>query len=368
MGTNAAYLLGQRKLEEGAEGTDVLQLQSHLLQLGCFDSVADRDAIQYIQQQIATNSTSRFGQSTAKAVRRFQRLIGLESAQAGCDLETQQAIRVFCTPPNVRLGCPNEVVVTAVQRKLIEGVLPGSPKFQQRANLLNTLKTNPFGTFGNLTLAALEEFQAEKSLSPRGAVGPTTFKIMFPSEKSGSADVSSSNEKTLDASGVLFPCDGPGWSHTSGSDFHRVGKGMHGADDTHALDLNKNKRINASGKLVGAYNDDKGKPVRAVAAGRVIETIGRYGWILIEHSQPLKLASGRIVAPWYTGMLHCDNLPAIGPVAAGQQVASIGTRNADNYHLHICLYEGNFQASKRLKSINIRREVPGFASRIQYWY
>jgi peptidoglycan hydrolase-like protein with peptidoglycan-binding domain len=348
-------------------GPDVLQLQQFLISLGCFNETEDREAIEFIKTETTKRGGSRYGDATKRAVMKFQTSIGSGRADGVCDLSMQDTIRAICVPPNIRKGSDRRELISVIQRQLVASALPGGPSVKHRTALAQALKVNTPGVFGDLTQAALEEFQTEKRINPVGVIGPTTFKALFQEIRSPAAPPLSQG-KSLNALNVLFPTDGIGWSHTSGSPFHRPGGGMHGSDDTHALDLNKNIAVGANGKRVKAFNDDKGKPVRAVASGRVIETIASYGWILVEHDQPLQLGNGKLLLKWYTGMLHCTNLHSLGHVAAGQQIANIGTQHATNYHLHICIYSGDFAKSKVLKSLSIPTHFPGFASRIEAWY
>ncbi len=367
MATAMNSTFGSRVISDSMSGPDVLQLQQFLILLGCFNETEDREAIEFIKTETAKRGGSRYGDATKRAVIKFQTSIGLGRSDGTCDLPTQNTIRAICMPPNIRKGSDCRELISAVQRQLVVSVLASGVFAKHRTALAQALKVNTPGVFGDLTQAALEEFQTEKRINPIGVIGPTTFKALFQEIRS-SAVPAPSQGKSLNALNVLFPCDGIGWSHTSGSPFHKPGAGMHRSDDTHALDLNKNIALGVNGKRIAARNDDKGKPVRAIASGRVIETIASYGWILVEHDQPLQLGNGKLLPKWYTGMLHCTNVPALGQVAAGQQIANIGTQHATNYHLHICIYSGDFAKSKVLKSLNIPTHFPGFASRIEAWY
>jgi len=131
--------------------------------------------------------------------------------------------------------------------------------------------------------------------------------------------------------------------------------GIHGARDTYAWDMN----------LLG--DADEGRPVFAVAAGRVVryagvvEPGGRLGAVLVEHDS----CDGH---KWWSGYLHMANIR----VREGQEVSPT-THLGDisnvsgppvgsvHNHLHFVVYEGE-NKPHGLRSVNVQflqRHAPG---------
>lgn len=127
---------------------------------------------------------------------------------------------------------------------------------------------------------------------------------------------------------LACPVDGGhGWTNTRGSPFHAPGKGIGGADDTYAFDLNLN---------TPAHDSDNGKPVRAVADG-VIYTGngwggGSYGQLLVSHTEP----DG---TTWSSGYLHMQGIVKKGgSVRKGEIIGCVSSKGAGNAHLHFAAY------------------------------
>ncbi|CAM2005146.1 peptidoglycan DD-metalloendopeptidase family protein [Acanthopleuribacter pedis] len=123
------------------------------------------------------------------------------------------------------------------------------------------------------------------------------------------------------------------WEHRSG--YHAPGRGIGGADDTHAVDINLNVR-NAGRDM------DSGMPFFAAGAGTVVKYHGtvspssRNGYaLLIEHGT----SSDR----WWAGYLHASQLNVrVGDRVTEQtRLGFIGaTGNTNNTHLHYVTYRG----------------------------
>ena len=129
---------------------------------------------------------------------------------------------------------------------------------------------------------------------------------------------------------VSCPVVGSSWTNARGSSLHAPGKGIGGADDSYAFDLNQ------------SGDADAGKPVYAVADGEIYTGNGwggkSYGQILINHTE----SNG---GEWSTGYLHLVNImQTTGKVHKGQIIGYIGnkspTPNLPN-HLHFAVYKGH---------------------------
>jgi subtilase family serine protease len=116
------------------------------------------------------------------------------------------------------------------------------------------------------------------------------------------------------------------------TDLHQPGRGLAGADETLAWDMN----------LLG--DADAGRPVYAVAMGTVVMYGGTYGAgersgsVLIEHS-----SGGRT---WWTGYLHMNNIrvevgQAVSPTTELGSISNVSDGRAVPTHLHFVVYEGS---------------------------
>ena len=153
-------------------------------------------------------------------------------------------------------------------------------------------------------------------------------------------DISTSSEKYCVS--ITSQCSN-GWSfwqHKSG--FHAYGKGVGGADDTFAYDVNLNSPQS---------DYDNGQPVYAIESGDIYTGAGwgtsNYGQLLINHTT----ASGDL---WSSGYLHMSGIPKKnGSVTKGELIGYISNKSPDNVanHLHFAIY--NTHGKNSLKSVNV---------------
>lgn len=165
---------------------------------------------------------------------------------------------------------------------------------------------------------------------------------------------------SVSASDLKFPSsDGnaTGWSNTSGSSYHHAGGGWNGADDTYALDLNKN---------IPTYNLDGGLNVNPTYEGEVVATSASLGFVLVKHSTPLRLDDGSILSEWYSAYMHLKHIVAKGTkVDKNSVLGQVSNSSATNEHLHFCVYSGSINS---LKSINTRTKLTGLSNKIAHWF
>jgi Calx-beta domain/RTX calcium-binding nonapeptide repeat (4 copies) len=164
----------------------------------------------------------------------------------------------------------------------------------------------------------------------------------------------------ISSSELDFPVLGAGWSHTSGSAYHRpVNNAGIKFDDTFALDLNLNKPL---------FNSDDGMDVRPVESGKVIETNAELGLVLVEHNTPLRLDDNKVLDVWYSGYLHMEGIIAINTLvnSGGKDIlGKIDSKGADNEHLHFAIYELN---NGVYESIDIVGQLSDFITPITDWF
>ena len=174
--------------------------------------------------------------------------------------------------------------------------------------------------------------------------------------KEGSIEV---KESTLTASDLKFPSNTSGnkWSHTHGSPYHKIiNYAGSKFNDTYALDLNLN---------YPSHNLDKGKIVNPIADGKIIINNDALGFILIEHSIPLKLDDGTVLNKWYSGYMHMKNKTSKVNVTTTQTLGNISHVKADNDHLHFAIYK---LVGDRYTSIDIKNNLSSFVTPITGWY
>ena len=138
----------------GAENTDVMELQTRLRELG------------YISK-----ATGFFGDETEEAVKKFQKMNKLpEDGRVG--KETREL-----------LYSPDAVAnAYSVGEKS-----PEIEKFQKRLKELGYLTTEPDGTFGDYTKAAVRRFQEASGLIADGYIGPMTQERLMSNDAQGNA-------------------------------------------------------------------------------------------------------------------------------------------------------------------------------------
>jgi hypothetical protein len=173
--------------------------------------------------------------------------------------------------------------------------------------------------------------------------------------------VSLTSGSTLSASNLLFPVSGSGWTHTPGSPYHSKGSGFNGADDTYALDLNKN---------TPKFDSDKGTAVTPIAGGKIVTSYhlggrssGKSSWVLVEHSTPLKLDDGTVLNKWYSGYMHMNAIISNNNnVGTSTVLGYVSNQGATNNHLHFAIYSGK-NTKGGLVSINIATKLKAFRNK-----
>lgn len=124
-----------------AEGTDVSELQQRLYELDYIDKV-----------------TGYFGTDTEEAVEKFQKLNGLtEDGKVGKNTR-EMLYSTDATPNMYSYGEESDEILT----------------YQERLQTLGYLTTEPDGTFGDDTKAAVKRFQESNGLLADGYIGPST--------------------------------------------------------------------------------------------------------------------------------------------------------------------------------------------------
>lgn len=166
----------------GDEGTDVEEMQKRLVELGYMD-----------------RATGYFGEATKAAVIEFQErnslavdgMIGINTKEA---LYSEDAI-----PHSLSYGEKSDEVL----------------KYQQRLFKLGYLTTEPDGTFGSDTRAAVKLFQQQNGLIADGHIGPATRNILMSSDAQANAltigmsgETVKSMQKLLKKLGYLSDADG----------------------------------------------------------------------------------------------------------------------------------------------------------------
>lgn len=166
----------------GDEGTDIEEMQKRLVELD------------YMQR-----ATGYFGDETAAAVKEFQErndlavdgMIGIYTKEA---LYSEDAV-----PHSLSYGEKSDEVL----------------KYQQRLFKLGYLTTEPDGTFGSDTRAAVKLFQQLNGLIADGHIGPQTRKLLMSSDAQANAlmigmngETVKSMQKLLKKLGYLSDADG----------------------------------------------------------------------------------------------------------------------------------------------------------------
>lgn len=130
---------------------------------------------------------------------------------------------------------------------------------------------------------------------------------------------------------INCPVRNTGWTWANNSSLHAPGRGVGGADDSFALDYNRN---------TPSFDADAGQPVYAVADGTVYQGNGwggnSVGQILINHTE----ADG---TPWSSGYLHMRSKTTATTVRRGDQIGVVGNVGVPdgNNHLHFAAYRGH---------------------------
>ncbi len=133
--------------------------------------------------------------------------------------------------------------------------------------------------------------------------------------------------------------------------FHRPGGGVQGSDDTYAWDINL------------LNNEDQGKPVFAIAPGKVVKYAGVVapqgndsGAVLVEHSpdgSPCDAAPARC---WWSGYLHMRDIQVVEGQIVGTNSPLGFISNVSPFpipdHLHLVIYEGA-NRSGELRSVDV---------------
>lgn len=139
-----------------AESTDVSELQGRLYELGYLDK---------------DKTTGYFGTDTEAAVMKFQKLNGLsEDGKVGKD--TREMLYSGDAKPNMYAYGEQS---------------PEILKYQERLRKLGYLTTDPDGTFGEDTKAAVKRFQESSGLIADGYIGPTTKDALMSDDAQGNA-------------------------------------------------------------------------------------------------------------------------------------------------------------------------------------
>lgn len=161
-----------------------------------------------------------------------------------------------------------------------------------------------------------------------------------------------------------FPVAGNEWNFTSGSAAHTEDGGYLNADDRYAFDLNI------------AGNLDANEPVYPVSSGRIVISDECWGFVLIEHDQPLILDDGTRLNTWYSGYMHLSNPAAvdtnvgvndqIGIISGWGRVGEQCSSTAYTDHLHFAIYSGE-NVNGGLVSIDIANRLTNLAQSISDW-
>jgi peptidoglycan hydrolase-like protein with peptidoglycan-binding domain len=139
-----------------AESTDVSELQGRLYELGYLDK---------------DKTTGYFGTDTEAAVMKFQKLNGLsEDGKVGKD--TREMLYSEDAKPNMYSYGEQSPEILA---------------YQERLRKLGYLTTDPDGTFGEDTKAAVKLFQESSGLIADGYIGPTTKAALMSDDAQGNA-------------------------------------------------------------------------------------------------------------------------------------------------------------------------------------
>lgn len=132
---------------EGAEGTDVSELQSRLYELG----------------YLKAKPSGYFGTDTKAAVTMFQQNNELE-VTGRIDVETREL-----------LYSGDVVAVVWTSGDTSENITP----YQERLYELGYLTNEPDGVFGDATIAAVKRFQDRNGLTADGRLGPKTMAVLM---------------------------------------------------------------------------------------------------------------------------------------------------------------------------------------------
>lgn len=132
--------------------------------------------------------------------------------------------------------------------------------------------------------------------------------------------------------------DGPWgyWQHES--EYHRPGRGIDGANDTKAFDINLNLRRVAS----GARNLDVGMDFYAVADGTVVKWHGTIS-SSSSRAKPVLIEHVYNNSKYWSGYLHASEV-YVRPndyVTPRTRIGKIGMAGTDNDHLHLAVYTGS---------------------------
>lgn len=137
-----------------AEGPDVSELQQRLYEMGYMDSV-----------------TGHFGTETEAAVQKFQRLNGL-AEDGRIDRNTREMLYAPDAVPNMYSYGEQNAEIQACQQRLKE---------------LGYLTTEPDGSFGEDTRAAVRRFQESNGIVVDGNIGPSTKTALMSDSAQGNA-------------------------------------------------------------------------------------------------------------------------------------------------------------------------------------
>jgi len=161
-------------------------------------------------------------------------------------------------------------------------------------------------------------------------------------------DSECSNMVDIDNGEVQFPLKADEWTVTMGSPCH---KNFSYKDDTFSLDLNLNN------------NEDKGKPVYPILAGKIDSYSKDWGALIIEHTN---------LDYQYSLYMHMTDIPKALQVKGTEvtketmlgQISDTGLTGSNRDHLHFTVY-----GKTREEGIDIANKFPSlWTDNIKVWY
>lgn len=149
-------------LKKGDENNEVEKLQDALVKLG------------YMQSEKIGGGYGKFGPLTEKAVKTFQKHLGLPDSRKAA--ETEQFI-IASIISGIAKNNPNTQIVKAIQDRLI------ALDYMTQLQVISG-----YGIFGNQTERAIKKFQKDNLLQESGIVEAVNFKMLFNRVESGTTE------------------------------------------------------------------------------------------------------------------------------------------------------------------------------------
>ena len=298
------------RLDQGAEGEEVLRLQNRLKELG----------------YLTGNADGKFGANTKTAVKRFQKALGL--SQTGvATVSLQEKLFMSTAPVYVPsdTAAPSTDAGSAYQSMVRGDRSPEVQKLQQRLIQLGYLTGTADGVFGANTENAVKAFQAQLGLSQTG-VASAAMQSQLYSDTAPYAPIQSTSVPT--AAPTNAPTQPPQSSDDLG--YQQLEPGDQG--EAVAMMQNRLKQLGYfSGNSTGNYYKETTAAVQRFQAAIGLSQTG--------------VASSATLTRLYAADAPAYSAVTAEPTAAGYTTLSRGSKGTEVLNLQKRLRELGYLAS-----------------------